>query len=165
MLFFFLSFFIIFFAAIVVSTKNILHSALALIACFFTTAALYILLNAEFIAIAQILVYIGGIVIFIVYAILLTTQLGETFLKPSLFKKVSAGFISLAMLITLTMYFLNKKDFIPSTLENENLGKLTEIGIRFLKIDAGGFIIPFEVISVLLLAAMIGAIIIAKPEK
>lgn len=165
-LFYSIAFLIIAFSVLVVSLNHLLHSALALIASFSATAGLYILLGAEFVAITQVLVYIGGIIIFIVFAILLTSQLGEKFLLPSHLKIILSLLVSLCILFFFFHLFGQMEELKdPMTRASVQVGKMREIGTRFLSTDKAGFIIPFEVISVLLLAAMLGAIVIARKSK
>lgn len=150
-------------AITVVHSKSLIHSALALITTFLMTAVLYIGMDSEFIAMAQIMVYVGGIVIFAVFTILLTSQVGEELLESTLHKKLIASLLSFA----LVAYIILKLYQIPElkTSEYQNVDGIDQIGIRLLNIQSDGFIIPFEIISLLLLAAMIGAIVIAKPKE
>jgi len=162
--FFVLSSVIIFGAIMVVSSKNLIHSAINLILCLFSTAGLFILLNAEFVAIAQVMVYIGGVVVFMLFTIFLTTRLGEEHLEPLFKNKFFNGTI-------LVMAACWVASFIPSVIDPERdqtfaqNASLTEVGARFLDLRESGFIVPFEVISVLILVAMIGAIAIAKNDN
>jgi NADH-quinone oxidoreductase subunit J len=136
---------------------------MALIATLFGTAILYLLQNAEFVALAQVMVYIGGVVIFAVFTILLTTNLGEKEMA------VSNGRKGFAALLSGGLAWL----FIRLMLSTEGLGGAAQdgyataatIGTRMLRFDSEGFIVPFEVISVLLLAAMIGAVVLARKDK
>lgn len=152
-------------SALVVSVRNLLHAALSLIGAFFATAALYLLFRMEFVALAQIMIYIGGIVVFMVITILLTAQLGG--------KNLFAGttgwrFWGLAVSLTLfVVLWLASRSFDLQTVpmaDDAEPASLDAIGIRLLSSEPGGFIVPFEVISVLLLAALIGAVVIARRD-
>lgn len=151
---------------IAVTSGNLLRAAVSLMASFFCTAALFIFLKSEFIAVAHVLVYIGGIIIFIVFAILLTSHLGETHPKFPLFLRILSALLSAAVLTAFAWFF-----FVPQVYEKVSSQAshvpvtLRELGIRLLSPGVGGWLLPFELISVLLLAAMIGAIVIARKER
>jgi len=168
-LFFVLAGIIVVFGLLVVVVKNLLHAALALIAAFFGTAGLYILLNAEFAALAQVAAYIGGVVIFIVFAILLTSKLGEKFLNPGPFKSGTAVAIALGLFIfisgLLTKGLLSSPVPPGHSVSSPEMGSLKAVGTRFLDFSSSGFIIPFEIISILLLTVFIGAVTIARKEE
>ena len=90
-LFYLFSVIIITCAVLTVTLKHVLHAAICLMGCLFTTGALFLLMFAEFVAVMQVLVYVGGVVIFIIYAILLTSDLGEKFAPIPKAKRVLAG--------------------------------------------------------------------------
>jgi len=163
-LFYLFSTAIVVFSLLVVTLRNLLHSALALIAAFGVTAGLYILLHAEFVAAAQVMVYIGGIVIFIVFAILLTTKLGEKHLSSNALIKGASVFIATGVFIPLALFFYQAK-LTESIATSDESGSLEAIGLRLMNIGTEGFIVPFEIISVLLLAAVIGAITVARKGR
>ncbi len=150
-------------AILVVTVKNLLHAALALVSTLFLSAALYIMLHSEFVAIAQLMVYVGGVVIFMIFSILLTTRLGEKEEKPGLFTIVTA------LVSSVLFFFILNKGISGELSTKENLPEQTanirEFGIRLMTTELGGFIVPFEIISILLLSALVGAIVIAKKDK
>jgi len=150
-------------ALFTVAVKNILHSAVALIATFFCSAVLYFLLSAEFIAVAQVMVYIGGVVVFIVFTILLTSSLGERTLETSSLRKCIAVIFSLVV-AALAVIILKEIGETPQE-ATENFASLAEIGKRLLSPDKSGFLLPFEAISLLLLISLIGAVIIARTHR
>lgn len=158
---------LIFFSVLVVAVPNILHSALSLIASFFVTAALYLLFKMEFVALSQIMIYIGGIVIFCIIIILLTTGLGdENLFKSKLSTKIFGGLLSITLLVVLVEFAGRPMDLEPLGAQSRiAAGSMDQIGMRLLATGKGGFIIPFELISVLLLIAVIGAIVLARKEK
>jgi len=147
-------------ALLAVSVKHILHSAVALIGTFFCTAILYFMLSAEFIAVAQVMVYIGGVVVFIVFAILLTSRLGEHTPEARFLRKAAAALFSISV-ATLAVLILREttSDF---TLEKNHFASLAAIGTRLISPGDDGFILPFEAISLLLLISLIGAVSIAR---
>jgi len=150
-------------ALLAVSVKNILHSAVALIGVFFCTAILYFLLHAEFIAVAQVMVYIGGVVVFIVFTILLTSRLGERALETSFLRKTIAAFF--AMSIAVLAVFILRETGSSSVMENKDYSSIAAIGSRLLSPGDNGFIIPFEAISLLLLISLVGAVSIARSTE
>lgn len=165
-IFYIIAFLMVVSAVATVAVKNMLHSALFLIATFFSTAVLYLTMQAEFIAIAQVLVYIGGVVILVLFTVLLTSQLGEAAFISSGLRKYMAALIAGGFLV-LILSLLNAATGlgVSAPLALANYANLEVIGERLLRADAQGFILPFEIISLLLLTAMIGAIVIARREK
>jgi NADH-quinone oxidoreductase subunit J len=150
-------------ALLTVLAKNILHSAIALIGTFFGSAVLYFLLSAEFVAVAQVMVYIGGVVVFIVFAILLTSRLGEKTLETSRLRKILAVFFSVAV-AALAVTLLKGIGEVSQT-ATADFASLSEIGKRLLSPSSNGFLLPFEAISLLLLISLIGAVITARTPK
>lgn len=121
------------------------------------------MVQMEFIAAVQIVVYVGGIVVLIIFAIFLTHKSGDDMQLPSYTRELVA-FVCTIFGFTLTYLIINKENFYPSA------GKKTEasvanIGAQMLDTQNYGFVLPFEVVSILLLAAMIGAIVIAMKAK
>lgn len=149
-------------ALAVVLLKNIVHSALYLVLTFAGVAGLYILLQAEFLAAVQLLVYAGAVAILIVFAVMLTRR-GD--IKASnLFNinYLAAGVVSLALFIVILLATGRVTwTGTPGVAPASNVGAIAG---AFL----GRFAIPFEVAAVLLLVAMVGAILLArggKPER
>lgn len=165
-LFYILATMLVLLSLLAVSVPNLLHGAISLIGSFFVTAALYIMLQLEFVALSQIMLYVGGIVIFMLIIILLTTGLGEddSLNRISMSQRLNRALLPMGLLVAL-FFFLRKT---PSTLlqsETHRAAPVTidDIGFRLLSTD-NGFIIPFEVISILLLVALVGAVVIARKD-
>jgi len=150
-------------ALLTVLVRNILHSAVALIGTFFCSAILYFLLSAEFMAVAQVMVYIGGVVVFVVFAILLTSRLGETAPKIRISRKFAALFFSITVAV-LAVKLLKEINGITQTAA-DGFASLSAIGKRLISTDETGFLLPFEAISLLLLISLIGAVTIAHTNK
>ena len=150
-----------------VTAKNILHAALALMTSFFGTAILYLQLSAEFIAIAQVLVYIGGVVIFVLFAILLTTRLGDRALIAPGMRKLLAFALSATLFATFLHALLRTSKLFDTKLQMSDSGfaSIERIGVRFLDPGMNGLLVPFEIISLLLLISVVGAIVIARKEN
>jgi NADH-quinone oxidoreductase subunit J len=141
-----------------VTTRKIFRSAIWLLFSLVGIAALYFWLQVEFIAAVQIVVYVGGIVVLIIFSIFLTQQSGREMPRQSV-KRIVAS--SLAALFGFGLVFLQiwKYNFLPSG-KSFNWS-MNSIGTQMLATGKDGFALPFEVVSMLLLAAMVGCIVIA----
>lgn len=141
-----------------VTTRKIFRSAIWLLFSLMGIASLYFWMDVQFIAAVQIVIYVGGIVVLIIFSIFLTQQSGKEMPKPPLTRVIAA---SLAILIGLAFTFLliYKTNFI---IINKPFGvSVQEIGTQMLGTGQNGYALPFEAVSILLLAAMIGCIVIA----
>lgn len=153
-----IAFLIIVFAIGVVNSKNIIHSALLMILTFIGIAVIFIFLEADFLALVQILIYAGAISILIVFAIMLTRRSEMKNSNPSnKLKWVSIIFCSGFFMIIARLIIVSH--FTYENLKIENT--IDAIADGFF----GSYMIPFEVSAVLLLIAMVGAIILAKGVK
>ena len=147
----------------VVTARNILHAALFLIATFYGTVVLYLMMKAEFVALTQLVVYIGGIVIVVVFTILLTSRLGEAYESTTRLRKFFSGLLAASFLAMFGKLVLDHRDlFAGRTGTAEEFASLDIMGQRLLSASASGFLLPFEIISVLLLTAIVGAMVIAE---
>ena len=165
-LFYVLATMLVLLSLMAVSVPNLLHGAISLIGSFLVTAALYIMLQLEFVALAQVMLYIGGIIIFMLIIILLTTGLGEddSLNRISLGQRLNRALIPSGLLFAL-LYFLGKTPsaLLQSPTHRAEPVTLDDIGYRLLSTN-NGFIVPFEVISILLLMALVGAVVIARKD-
>ena len=153
------------FSLLAVTTRRILRAAVYLLFALGGTAVIYFMVDYYFLAAVQLIVYAGGIVVLIIFSILLTTHINEKLEAPALLKVI----ITAAMLLggcAVTIYALTNHTFSAQS------GMISEtsvavIGEKMMSYGDGGYVLPFEVISILLLAAMVGAIVIAKrtPQK
>ena len=149
-----------------VAVKNILQSAVFLIFSFVATAILYLLLHAEFIALAQVMVYVGGVVIFVVFTILLTSHLGEDAFSTKIPRIFAAFALSIAFVFVMIKCILPTPELASGIVNSPaNYSSLEQFALRLLGYDENGFIIPFEVVSVLLLMTLICAITVARKSK
>jgi NADH-quinone oxidoreductase subunit J len=149
-------------AAIVVLSKNIMYSAFSLLFTFFGVAGIYVLLNADFLAVTQIMIYIGGILILIIFGVMLTTKITGVDIKSGTTGKLQiafAGVISLIIAITLIFLFANTKWFTSDLQPHRST--IEDIGKELLT----NYLLAFEVASVLLLIAIIGAAFIARRKS
>jgi NADH-quinone oxidoreductase subunit J len=143
-------------AILVVSLKNLVRAILALASLFLSIAALYILLSAEFLGLVQTLVYIGGVILLFLFLIMLTENLFEE-RQVAFFQRITGvGLVLLLFGIFVSIFMKQPFQVIPKTDYS-----IAEIG-RLLMTD---YLIPFEVVSLLLLVALIGAIVIARKEE
>lgn len=153
-------------AVMTVAVKNILQSAVFLIFSFVTTAILYLLLHAEFNALAQVMVYVGGVVIFVVFTILLTSHLGEDSFSARIPRLFAAFTLSIAFVCVLVKCILPVTELASGIVKApEDYSSLSQFALRLMGYGADGFIIPFEIVSVLLLMTLICAITIARKGK
>jgi NADH-quinone oxidoreductase subunit J len=154
---------IVIFAILTVTSRKILRAAVYLLFVLISTAGLYFMLSYEFLAAVQLTLYAGGIVVLIIFSILLTSHISENFERPELMK----SFSSLLLVIVgagLTIFTILQFPF-ETTSEIAADINMKTIGGALLSTGEYGYILPFEVITVLLLAAMIASIVIAKKEK
>ena len=145
-----------------VTTRQIFRAAIYLLFSLIGIAGLYFWLQYEFIAAVQIVVYVGGIVVLIIFSIFLTQQAGEKLERQKTGRKI---FSALAVFcgFALTMLQVYQHSF-PATVVAPS-PTVQVIGRQMLNVEESGYALPFEVISMLLLAAMVGCIVIALREK
>jgi NADH-quinone oxidoreductase subunit J len=162
-LFYIISAFIIASGLLAVTTRKIFRSAIWLLFSLVGIAALYFWMELEFIAAVQIIVYVGGIVVLIIFSIFLTQKSGDKMPKP-LANRTLISFLAAAAGLALTILLISQNNFSPSSSQSFPL-KVATIGTQMLSTTEHGYILPFEVVSILLLVAMIGAIVIAMKVK
>jgi NADH-quinone oxidoreductase subunit J len=146
-----------------VTSRKIFRSAIWLLFSLVGIAALYFWLQVEFIAAVQIIVYVGGIVVLIIFSIFLTQQSGKEMPKPPVKRTV---FSLLATLFGIVfIYKLVSEYGFTESASRPMDASVNEIGTQLLSTTEHGYILPFEVVSMLLLAAMVGCIVIAMKNK
>ncbi len=145
-------------AFLVVTTRNLVHAALWLILTLFGVAATFVLLNATFLAVVQVVVYIGAIAVLMIFAIMLTRRVMNDSGPQTNSNWVWAALLGLVLFAGLTFVLINSGagDASPAALSAD---PVEQLGQQLVSPNA--YVIPFELASVLLLAAMIGAIVIA----
>jgi len=151
-----------------VTSRKILRAATALMFVLIATAGLYFLLQVNFLAAVQLMIYAGGIVVLIIFSILLTHHMEHQFDLAEPRKAVPAALAAVAgaalCIVTILQFdFASRIEFATQTAELEPTIKT--FGRAFLSYGEKGYVLPFEVISILLLAAMVAAIMIAKKNK
>ncbi len=185
--FFVVSAIILIFAVMSVTSRRILRSAVYLMFVLIATAVLYFMMGYNFLAAVQLTVYAGGIVVLIIFSILLTSQISERAVMAPLKQKILSSLAAVAGALLVLMVVL-AFDFKPSpasiadssiqaadsatlVVDNATAGtaqassNIHDIGLALVSYEREGFALPFEVVSILLLAALIGAIVLAKKEK
>lgn len=146
-----------------VTTRQIFRAAISLLFSLIGVAGIYFWLQYEFIAAVQIVVYAGGIAVLIIFSIFLTQQAGEKLPRQALGRKLFAALAAFCG-FALAMVQVYQHEFPPVTVNGGSLS-VKEIGRNMLNVDETGYALPFEVISMLLLAAMVGCIVIAIRQK
>ncbi len=141
---------------LVVSFRNILHAALALMLSFMGVAGIYILLEAEFLAAVQVLIYVGAISVLILFAIMLTRGLMKGAESSENSQWIAAAGITL--LLFAALFFVAVGTTWPVTPSAVKTDLIPKIGTELVTT----YVLPFEVASLLLLAALVGAIVIAR---
>lgn len=150
-------------ALLSVTSRQIFRSAIYLLFSLVGVAGIYFWLSYEFVAAVQIVVYAGGIAVLIIFSVFLTQRSGEDLPLPHTRSMV---FSALAALCGLGLLMVNILQHGFKTGDRSaKVPDMTEIGLRMLGTGEGGFALPFEVVSILLLAAMIGCIVIAMRSK
>jgi NADH-quinone oxidoreductase subunit J len=162
--FYTLSAFILGFAILVVTTRDTVHSVLFLVLDFLFVAALYVLLNAPFLAVIQVLVYAGGIVVLYLFVVMLVNLKRPPEAHSDPHRRTSLGFgLAAAVLLELGAIAAFGSARTPPAAAGAALpvtGNTEQVGWLLYT----NYLIPFEIASMLLLVAMIGAIVLAKRE-
>lgn len=141
----------------VVTSKNVVHSALFLASSFLGVAVLYVLLNAEFLAAAQVLVYAGAIAIMVIFAVMLTLRGEASESNPNTDKWAWGVGISGLLFVLIALVILTNESWrvLPTNLATGGTTELSALMLQW-------YMIPFEAAAFLLTIALIGAVILAK---
>jgi len=161
--FFVIAAIILIFSVLTVLSRKILRSAVYLLFVLVATAVLYFMMNYNFLAAVQLTVYAGGIVVLIIFSILLTSHISERAVMAPLKQSLLSALATLAG-ATLTLMVILGFAFVPITAPGVE-SNVHNIGLALVSYQRDGYALPFELISILLLAAMIGAIVVAKKER
>ncbi|MEW6026878.1 MAG: NADH-quinone oxidoreductase subunit J [Planctomycetota bacterium] len=145
-------------ALVVAMSRNIVYSAFALLLTFFSVAGIYVFLSAQFLAVAQVVIYVGGILVLILFAVMLTNRIKDVNLSnPSIPPYIAAPlalviFAGLVWMITNTPW---------NSVGLQEVGTINDIG----NVLMGKYLLAFEVAAVLLLGALLGAAYLARRIK
>jgi NADH-quinone oxidoreductase subunit J len=161
--FYLLAGFILGTAVLAVSTRKIFRSAIWLLFSLVGIAGLFLWMQAEFIAAVQIVVYVGGIVVLIIFSIFLTQQTGTEMPRSGKIRRI---FSMLAAVFGFALTY----NLVHSHLFKQEASKIfqlnvSDLGTQMLGTSEHGYALPFELVSILLLAAMVGCIVIAMKSK
>ena len=150
-------------SVLAVTTSRILRAATYLLFVLIGTAGIYFLLNYAFLGAVQLLIYAGGITVLYVFSILLTSAQGDKAEKLKNSKMV-AGLVASIAGLALCLVVMLKNRFLPSQFEPGELDVHT-IGMSLMGMDKYQYVLPFEVISILLLACIVGGVMIAQKRN
>lgn len=161
--FYLLSGMIVTFGAMTVTTRHIFRAAVYLLFTLIGIAGIYLLMEMNFMAALQVVIYVGGIVVLIIFSIFLTHQVGEKIavqLPMRLLRSALVAASGLALVLcVLIPHAFTSSEAMPIDASVENIGR------QLLNYKEFGYALPFEVISVFLLAALIGSIVIAMKSS
>jgi NADH-quinone oxidoreductase subunit J len=160
-LFWILSVMALFSALMVITSKNPMHSVIWLIIVFFAISGHYLLLNAQFLAIVNIIVYAGAIMVLFLYVLMLMDLKKETEPPKNRWLKL-AGAVAGGSLLLVLIAALKKADIANQIAETRtgDIGLIENLG----KVLFNDYVVPFEISSILFLSAMVGAVVIGKKE-
>ncbi|MDP4199513.1 MAG: NADH-quinone oxidoreductase subunit J [Bacteroidota bacterium] len=176
-------------AVLVAFSRNIVHAAFSLLFTFFGIAGIYVILSADFIAIAQLLIYVGGILVLLVFGVMLTNRVSNIDIRAAVRSRIPALILCGALLfliasLTISGHWIrydqppwNRSPWSHDAVQqvtsqvqgtpreildkNGSEGTASEIG----KLAMTDYVLPFELVSVVLLVALIGAATIARQDK
>jgi len=151
----------LFSALMVITSKNPMHSVIWLIIVFFAISGHYLLLNAQFLAIVNIIVYAGAIMVLFLYVLMLMDLKKETEPPKNRWLKL-AGAVAGGSLLLVLIAALKKADIANQIAETRtgDIGLIEDLG----KVLFNDYVVPFEISSILFLSAMVGAVVIGKKE-
>ena len=142
----------------VVLSPNLIHSAVSLLFTLFGVAGLYVFLYADFIAATQIIIYVGGILVLIIFGVMLTNNIADPKLTNKSQHQLLAGIFSFALLIMLSNIVFDTNWYVEELIIRDST--VNDIGMMLLST----YLLPFEVVSILLLAALIGAAMLSRKK-
>jgi len=142
----------------VVMSPNLLHSAVSLLFTLFGVAALYVYLYADFIAASQVIIYVGGILVLIIFGVMLTNNIDDPKLSNQSQNQLIAGVFCFILLVFQFQIIFNTNWNVGSLVSRDST--VNDIGNMLLN----KYLLPFEVVSVLLLAALIGAAMLSRKK-
>lgn len=140
----------------VVILPNIVHSALSLVMSFAAVAGLYVLLRAEFVAIVQVIIYAGAVMVLLLFAVMLTQRSNSRLSNLTNTQAPAAAVLSLLLFVIMAAVFVG------TSWPVQDVSLPADITARLGDMLFGQYVLAFEVASLLLLAAMIGAIVVAR---
>jgi len=160
-IFYFVAFLSLFFAVMTIVSKNPVHSVLYLVVTFFTFSIHYILLNAQFLAVVNFIIYMGAIIVLFLFVLMLLNMNKDSEPLKSVLVKVMGVIAGMCLVVTLvaSLKFMHTSPALEIT--NPEIGLVKNLGRVLFK----EFLLPFELSSLLLLTAMVGAVLLGKKDK
>lgn len=150
----------VFSALMVVFSKRPVHSVLYLIFCFFTIGGHYLLLNAQFLFAVHIIVYAGAIMVLFLFTIMFINMNRASEVHKTTLVKSAATLVAGTLLLVLTGTYTNTPTGLPVPAAELQIGDVANLGRALY----GPYVLPFELISILLLSAMVGAVMLGKKD-
>ncbi|HRL72105.1 MAG TPA: NADH-quinone oxidoreductase subunit J [Flavobacterium sp.] len=149
-------------AFLTIFSRNPIHSAIYLVICFFSIAGHYLLLNAQFLAVVHVIVYSGAIMILFLFTIMLMNLNERNEVHRPRITRLGAIVSFCLICLVLIAIFINSKPIVGDyTTTGEDYQSIKVLG----KVLLNEYMVPFEFVSILLLVAMIGAVLLSKKEK
>jgi NADH-quinone oxidoreductase subunit J len=146
--------------AVVVFSKNIMYSAFSLMFTFFGVAGIYVLLNADFVAVSQVLIYVGGILVLMLFGVMLTNNVVDVSMKTGAMHSLpAAAVLGGVMGLLLTVFYVTDWKVVNAPVDYKTT--TNKIGEMFMTT----YLLPFEIVSIVLLVALVGAAFIARKGK
>ena len=146
-------------AFIVVLSKNIIYSAVSLFITLFGVAGFFVLLHADFIAVTQIMIYIGGILVLLIFGVMLTTKITDVKLKTKNINALTSAIFVIGITAVLIFIMLTTNWKVAEVVKYDET--IDKIGVLLLT----DYLLPFEIASLILLIALIGAAMYARKNK
>lgn len=150
----------------VVMARNLIHGALYLIVSLFGGAGFFVLLSAPFMAVVQVLVYIGAIAILIIFAVMLTrgmTRLGEIYNRQWWMSAIVGVLLFVLLALGVILPVWGENGINPNQPVSDSVATTEDLGVAL--VDGNQYVLPFQVASLLLTGAMIGAIVLARDTE
>ncbi len=147
-------------AVVVVTSRNVIYSAFSLLFTFFGVAGIYVLLNADFLAVAQLLIYVGGILVLLLFGVLLTNKVVDVDIKTGTFQIFPAAVLTAFLGGALCGIYL-----ITDWKEVAQIPDVQTTATGLGELFMTSYLLPFEIVSVVLLVALVGAAMFARKEK
>lgn len=147
-------------AVVVAFSRSIIYAAFSLLFTFLGVAGIYVLLMADFIAVAQIMVYVGGILILLIFGVMLTSRVTDVDLQAGVVQGLPATIVTGILLGTLIL-LMTRTQWLVEEAQPAVTGTTAEIGTLLLTT----YVLPFEVVGLLLLVGIMGAAMIARKDE
>ena len=142
----------------VVISPNLVHSAVSLLFTLFGVAGLYVFLYADFMAASQVIIYVGGILVLIIFGVMLTNKISDQNISNKSQNRLPSAIMCLTLLAMQFNVIFNTKWYIDTPIVREST--VNDIGMLLLS----KYLLPFEIVSILLLAALIGAAMLSRKK-